>query len=91
MRWARRVDANQESVVKALREAGATVKVIHQPFDLKVTAPNGKAAFVEVKNPKTGYGKRGMNQKQTEEAQGLPVFMVDSCECALGFYGVLAA
>jgi|DEB19_MinimDraft_2_1074335.scaffolds.fasta_scaffold37864_2 hypothetical protein len=90
-RFARRVDANQSTIVAALRAAGAAVKVVHQPFDLQVWAPNGKTMYQEVKNPKTGHGKRGMNAKQAQEAQGLPVAMVDSVEAALRAYRVLAA
>jgi hypothetical protein len=44
---------------------------------------------MEVKNPKTGYGRKGMNAKQAEEAQGLPVCMVDSVESALRALKVL--
>ena len=89
MRYARRVDGNQSLIVKALREAGAKVKVIHQPFDLEVWAPNGKVLLMEIKNPATAYGRKGLNAKQAEEAQGLPVAMVDSVEAALRAYNVL--
>lgn len=89
MRFARRTDLNQPPIVEALRAAGAIVKVIHQPYDLLVQTPAGKAAFFEVKNPKTGYGRKGMNAKQAEEAQGLPVALVDSVEAALRAYRVL--
>lgn len=89
MRYARRVDGNQKPIVDALRKVGAKVKVIHQPFDLQVWAPNGKTMYIEVKNPKTGYGRAGMNGKQTQEAQGLPVAMVDSIDAALKHYRVL--
>lgn len=81
-RYARRTDANQGDIVKALRAAGARVKVVHQPYDLQVWWGE-KTAYFEVKNPKTGYGRKGMNAKQAEEAQGLPVAMVDSVESAL--------
>jgi len=91
MRFARRVDANQSTIVAALRAAGAKVKVVHQPFDLQVWAPNANSMLMEVKNPKTGYGRKGMNAKQAEEAQGLPVALVDSVEAALRAYNVLAA
>jgi hypothetical protein len=64
------------------------VKVVHQPYDLQVWAGE-KSMYFEVKNPKTQYGKRGMNAKQTEEALGLPVAMVDSVEAALSAYMVL--
>ena len=90
-RHARRVDANQSIIVEALRAAGARVKVVHQPYDLQVWAPNGKSLYVEVKNPLTTYGKRGMNAKQAEEAQGLPVALVDSPETAIRAYRVLQA
>ena len=82
MRYARRVDANQAEIVAALRKAGAKVKIVHQPYDLQVWIGD-RTMYIEVKNPKTGYGRKGMNEKQAEEAQGLPVYMVDSVESAL--------
>lgn len=91
MRFARRTDANQPAIVEALRAAGAVVKVVHQPYDLQVWAPNGKTIYIEIKNPKTGYGRKGLNAKQEQEAQGLPVALVDSVEAALRAYRVLAA
>jgi hypothetical protein len=90
-RYALRTDSNQGAIVSALRAAGAKVKVVHQPYDLQVWAPNGKTAYFEVKNPNTAYGKKGLNAKQVEEANGLPVAMVDSVEAALRAYKVLAA
>lgn len=90
MRYARRVDANQKPIVEALRAAGATVKVIHQPFDLQVWHGE-KTMYMEIKNPKTAYGKRGLNAKQAQEATGLPVAMVDSVEAALRAYRVLCS
>jgi len=82
MRYARRVDANQAEIVDALRKAGAKVKIVHQPYDLQVWIGD-RTMYIEVKNPKTGYGRKGMNEKQAEEAQGLPVYMADSVESAL--------
>jgi hypothetical protein len=90
VRYARRTDANQKPIVDALRAIGATVKVIHQPFDLQVWSGE-KSMFFEIKNPKTGYGKRGMNAKQAEEAQGMPVAMVDSVDAAIRAYATLKA
>jgi hypothetical protein len=89
VRFARRTDANQAEIVKALREAGAKVKVIHQPYDLQVWTPEGATMYIEVKNPKTAYGRKGLNAKQAEEALGLPVALVDSVEAALRAYKVL--
>lgn len=87
MRYARRTDANQSEIVSALRAAGARVKVVHQPYDLQVWF-NDKTFYIEVKNPKTAYGKKGLNAKQLEESQGLPVFVVDSVEAALSLVKV---
>ena len=90
-RFARRTDGNQTEIVQALRKAGAKVKVVHQPYDLQVWAWEGseKCMFFECKNPKTAYGRKGLNAKQLEEAQGLPVAMVDSVEAALRALEVL--
>ena len=89
MRFARRTDLNQKPIVEALRAAGAKVKVVHQPYDLQVWTPEGATMYFEVKNSKTAYGRKGLNAKQLEEAQGLPVAMVDSVEAALRAYRVL--
>ena len=91
MRHARRTDGNQKIIVEALRAVGAKVKVIHQPYDLQVWAypESEKCMYVEVKNPKTQYGKRGMNAKQAEEAVGMPVSVVDGVEAALRALAVL--
>lgn len=88
MRFARRVDGNQKIIVEALRKAGARVKIVHQPYDLQVWIGE-KTAYFEVKNSKTAYGRKGLNAKQAEEAQGLPVCMVDSVESALRALKVL--
>ena len=88
MRFARRTDANQGEIVKALRKAGAKVKVVHQPYDLQVWIGE-KTMYIEVKNPKTAYGKKGLNGKQQEESIGLPVYTVDSVEAALSALNVL--
>lgn len=89
MRFARRTDGNQKPIVEALRAAGAKLKVVHQPYDLQVWTPEGKSMFFEIKNPATAYGRKGLNAKQAEEAQGLSVAMVDSVEAALRAYRVL--
>lgn len=95
MRYARRVDSNQGQIVEALRAAGARVKVIHQPVDLKLWATHNqgehRTMYVEVKNPKTGYGKKGLSDKQAEEMDGVPCATVDSVEAALRALAVLRA
>jgi hypothetical protein len=91
MRHARRVDGNQALIVEALRAAGAKVKVVHQPYDLQVwaSAESEKTMYIEVKNPATRYGKKGLNAKQAEEARGLPVALVDGVDAALAALRVL--
>ena len=49
MRYAARVDANQQEIVKALREAGAYVWIIGLPVDLLVGF-DGQTFLVEVKD-----------------------------------------
>jgi len=92
-RYAQRKDGNEKIIVEALRAAGATVLISKLPFDLTVSAKceNGEAsmAFFEVKNPQTGYGKRGMkhggndNQRRFLQSNDMPVFFVDSVDTAL--------
>lgn len=93
MRYARRTDGNQRPIVDALRAVGARVKVVHQPYDLQVWATNDpnetRTMYMEVKNPATAYGRKGMNGKQTEEAQGMPVALVDGVDAALRMLSVL--
>lgn len=54
MRYAARVDANQQAIVKALRDAGAFVWIIGLPVDLLVGF-EGQTFLVEVKD---GFKKR---------------------------------
>jgi hypothetical protein len=93
MRYARRVDANQEVIVQALRDAGAVVEVIHDPVDLKVWADSTKQkfAFFEVKNLSTTYGRKGLNEKQLADMEGHAYVMVTDVSGALGALRVLRA
>lgn len=92
-RYAKRVDANQAQIVSALEAAGAKVEVIGQPVDLLVGVPGTKLLMlIEVKNPKSAYGKRGANPRQDEffEKWGhYPIAMVDSPDAALSALNVL--
>lgn len=91
MRYAARVDANQEQIVSALRAAGATVLIIGLPVDLLV-GHNNKTVLMEVKNPDSRYGKRGANDNQTVFMQtwrGGAVALVDGPESALRAIGCI--
>lgn len=92
-RYAKRVDENQAIIVQALRDAGALVEVIHEPVDLRVWADSTKQKFmfVEVKNLKTAYGRKGLNEKQMADMAGHPYVMVTDVQGAKGALKVLRA
>jgi hypothetical protein len=84
MRHAARVDANQGEIVAALRASGASVFVLKLPVDLLVGYA-GKTALVEVKDPTSAYGKKGLNVKQSAFLMGWnggTVALIDSVEAA---------
>lgn len=59
---AKKVDANQAEIVKALKFAGVQVEVIGKPVDLMVCC-RGETSLVEVKNPD---GKDQLTKDQVE-------------------------
>jgi hypothetical protein len=87
MRHAKRTDANQEVIVKALRDAGAYVWVISLPVDLLV-GYKGHSFLVEIK---TGARKRltPLQADFFENWSGSTLARVDSPEAALRMIGVL--
>jgi hypothetical protein len=87
MRYAARVDANQEQIVSALRAAGAYVWVIGLPVDLLVGHKN-HTYLVECKH---GPRKR-LTPLQADffaSWSGSTLARVDSPEAALRMLGVL--
>jgi hypothetical protein len=66
-RYAKKVDANQQKIVDALRAVGCTVFVIGRPFDLLV-ARHKKLYLMEVKNP---LGKNKLSSSQLEDIKEL--------------------
>jgi hypothetical protein len=90
-RYAKRRDKNEPAIVKALRAAGANVAITDHPFDLVVSgiAQDGvrRMAHMEVKNPDTAYGKKGLNPLQLEWAEKVErLFVVDTPEVAVACY-----
>ena len=63
MRRRNNPDANQPKIVQALRDIGAVVFLIGQPFDLLV-AFRGKLHLLEIKNP---AGKDKLEDSQKED------------------------
>jgi hypothetical protein len=87
MRHAKRTDANQEAIVKALRDAGAYVWVISLPVDLLV-GYKGHTFLVEIK---TDARKRltALQADFFENWSGSTLARVDSPEAALRMIGIL--
>jgi hypothetical protein len=87
MRYAKRVDQNQDQVISALRAAGADVWVIGLPVDLLVGF-KGHTFLVEVKNGP----KRRLTALQAdffENWSGSTLARIDGPEAALNMIGVL--
>lgn len=87
MRYAKRVDANQEQVVSALRAAGAYVWVIGLPVDLLVGYKN-HTFLVEVKD---GSKKRltALQDDFFKNWSGGTLARINDAESALRMIGVL--
>jgi hypothetical protein len=87
MRYAARVDANQDQIVSALRGAGAYVWIIGLPVDLLVGYKN-HTFLVEIKTDK----KKKFTKLQTdffETWSGSTLARIDSPEAALRMIGVV--
>ena len=87
MRHAKRTDANQEAIVKALRDAGAYVWIISLPVDLLV-GYKGHSFLVEIKTD----AKKRLTALQADFFENWPgstLARVDSPEAALRMIGVL--
>lgn len=87
MRYAARVDANQQEIVKTLRDAGAFVWIIGLPVDLLVGF-GGQTFLVEVKD-----GSKKRLTKLQEDFFGNWIggglYRIDGPEDALRMIGVL--
>jgi len=87
MRYAARVDANQEQIVSALRAAGAYVWIIGLPVDLLVGF-HGHTFLVEIKS--TSKARLTPLQRDFfENWGGSTLCRVDGPEAALRMIGVI--
>ena len=87
MRYAARVDANQDQIVSALRAAGAYVWIIGLPVDLLV-GYKGHSFLMEINTT----SKKRLTKLQAdffENWTGGTVCRIDSPEAALRMIGVL--
>ena len=87
MRYAARVDANQDQIVSALRSAGAYVWIIGLPVDLLV-GYKGHTFLVEIKS---GSKKRltKLQEDFFNNWSGSTLARIDSPEAALRMIGVV--
>jgi phosphoserine phosphatase len=87
MRYAKRVDENQDAIVKALRDAGAYVWIISLPVDLLVGYKN-HTFLVEVKSS----DRKRLTPLQEDffkDWMGGTLARIDSPEAALRMIGVV--
>ena len=93
--YACRVDDNQKDVVSAMRAAGAYVidtSKMGNGFPDLIVGFRGVTLLMEVKNPKTQYGRAGLNKRQKSwhaEWTGGPLSTVDGPEAALRALGCI--
>ena len=88
MRYAARVDANQDQIVSALRAAGAYVWIIGLPVDLLV-GYKGKTILMEIKtNSKKRLTK--LQKDFFENWTGGSLLRIESPEDALKAIGVIS-
>lgn len=87
MRYAAKIDTTQPAIVEALRQVGAKVLHVRNPFDLLV-AFRGRLFMLD---PKTPQSKKGTIRKKPSqlklEAEGWPLQYPRSVEEALQAIG----
>lgn len=95
MKYGAKKDANHSDVVDALKKAGASVidmSHVGRGFPDLIVGANSKTLLVEIKNPKTSYGRKGLNKNQTKWKElwvGGEYCIVDGPEAALRMIGVI--
>ena len=97
MKYGVKKDANHHEVVNALQKAGAYVldmSHVGRGFPDLIVGFQKKTILMEIKNPKTSYGKKGLNKNQIkwkEQWTGGSYCVVDSPQAALQMIGVANA
>jgi hypothetical protein len=87
MRYAKRVDANQDAIVAALRAAGAYVWIISLPVDLLV-GYNNHTFLVEIKRDSKARFTP-LQAEFFENWSGSTLARIDSPDAALRMIGVI--
>jgi hypothetical protein len=95
MKYGAKKDANHHEIVDALQKAGAYVidmSHVGKGFPDLIVGFQLKTILMEIKNPKTAYGKKGLNKNQLkwkEQWLGGAYCIADSPEAALRMIGVV--
>jgi endogenous inhibitor of DNA gyrase (YacG/DUF329 family) len=89
MRYGAKKDANHNDIVDALQKVGAYVidmSHVGGGFPDLIVGFQSKTILMEIKNPKTAYGRRGLNKNQLkwkEQWLGGTYCVVDGVEAAI--------
>jgi hypothetical protein len=95
MKYGVKKDANHNEIVAALQQAGAYVldmSHVGRGFPDLIVGFRSQTILVEIKNPKTSYGKKGLNKNQLkwkESWTGGAYCVVDSIDAALRAIGAI--
>jgi hypothetical protein len=95
LKYGAKKDANHHEIVDAMQKAGAYVidmSHVGKGFPDLIVGFQSKTILMEIKNPKTSYGKKGLNKNQLkwkEQWTGGAYCVVDSIEAALRMIGVV--
>lgn len=93
--YACKKDANHSEIVDVLQKIGASVidmSNVGKGFPDLIVGFQLQTILMEIKNPKTAYGKKGLNKNQIkwkEEWTGGTYCVVDSPDAALRMIGVI--
>jgi hypothetical protein len=93
--YGRKKDANHNEIVDAMTKVGAYVidmSHVGRGFPDLIVGFKKMTILMEIKNPKTSYGKKGLNKNQLqwkEQWTGGTYCVVDSVDAALRMIGVV--
>lgn len=86
MKYGVKKDANHKEMVAAMKKMGISVldtSHIGCGFPDLIVGIKNTILLVDIKNPKTAYGRRGLNKRQREFAEtwtGSPIYLVKTVE-----------
>lgn len=90
MRYGAKKDANHKEIIDVLRKHCAVFDLSEHGHGIPdgIAWVDGRWEFFDIKNPKTGYGRRGLNEVQKKwigQWRGGPVYLIYTGEDATKF------